>query len=187
VGRPQGRRHAARSLVRGVLLLCRRLAPTTQDTYRRDLDKYVLPRFGSYRMGQLPPNENWLNDELEAGIAPSTHEQYLIGGRCAPAPRPGGATHSLSSTAGGGGRTRLRDDQGVLLGRRVRTTSGSKGSWVVVPAETKPVSYVTPYARIGISEPALVILVRSEGGTPSAFIEQSAVAPTNQQDAGSSG
>ena len=29
------------------LPLCRRLAPTTQETYRRDLDRYVLPRFGS--------------------------------------------------------------------------------------------------------------------------------------------
>ena len=35
--------------------LCRRLSPTTQDTYRRDLDKYVLPRFGAYRIGVLPP------------------------------------------------------------------------------------------------------------------------------------
>ncbi len=31
--------------------LCRRLSPTTQETYRRDLDKYVLPRFGAYRLG----------------------------------------------------------------------------------------------------------------------------------------
>jgi hypothetical protein len=36
------------------LLLCRRLSPTTQETYRRDLDKYVLPRFGRCRLGQLP-------------------------------------------------------------------------------------------------------------------------------------
>jgi hypothetical protein len=33
------------------LSLCRRLSPTTQETYRRDLDKYVLPRFGAYRLG----------------------------------------------------------------------------------------------------------------------------------------
>ncbi len=44
------------------LLLCRRLSPTTQETYRRDLDGYVLPRFGGYRLGQLPADEieNWL-------------------------------------------------------------------------------------------------------------------------------
>ncbi|MEO8264439.1 MAG: hypothetical protein ABI706_02905 [Ilumatobacteraceae bacterium] len=44
------------------LSLCRRLSPTTQETYRRDLDKYVLPRFGAYRLGQLPADEieNWL-------------------------------------------------------------------------------------------------------------------------------
>lgn len=48
------------------MLLCRRLAPTTQDTYRRDLDRFVLPRFGSYRLGRIPADEieNWLNDEI---------------------------------------------------------------------------------------------------------------------------
>ena len=59
--------------------LCRRLSPTTQETYRRDLDKYVLPRFGAYRLGQLPADEieNWLNDEIAAGIAPSSvHRHY---------------------------------------------------------------------------------------------------------------
>ena len=47
------------------LLLCRRLSPPTQETYRRDLDRYVLSRFVSYRLGQLPADEieNWLNDE----------------------------------------------------------------------------------------------------------------------------
>ena len=61
------------------LSLCRRLSPTTQETYRRDLDKYVLPRFGAYRLGQLPADEieNWLNDEIAAGIAASSaHRHY---------------------------------------------------------------------------------------------------------------
>ena len=61
------------------LQLCRRLAPTTQETYRRDLERYVLPRFGHYRIGQLPADEieNWLNDEIAAGIAPSSvHRHY---------------------------------------------------------------------------------------------------------------
>ena len=61
------------------LSLCRRLSPTTQETYRRDLDKYVFPRFGAYRLGQLPADEieNWLNDEIAAGIAPSSvHRHY---------------------------------------------------------------------------------------------------------------
>ena len=59
--------------------LCRRLSPTTQETYRRDLDRYVLPRFGAYRIGHLPADEieNWLNDEIAAGIAPSSvHRHY---------------------------------------------------------------------------------------------------------------
>ena len=63
------------------LLLARRLAPSTQDTYRRDLQRFVLPRFGKYRLGLLPPDEieNWLNDEIEAGIAPSSvHRHYRV-------------------------------------------------------------------------------------------------------------
>ncbi len=61
------------------LQLCRRLSPTTQETYRRDLARFVLPRFGRYRLGQLPVDEieNWLNDEIAAGIAPSSvHRHY---------------------------------------------------------------------------------------------------------------
>ena len=63
------------------LSLCRRLAPTTQAAYRRDLTKYVLPRFGSYRIGRLPADEieNWLNDEIASGLAPtSVHRHYRL-------------------------------------------------------------------------------------------------------------
>ena len=55
------------------------LAPTTQQTYRRDLWTYVLPRFGSVRLGRLSPEEIeiWLNDELAKGFAPSSvHRHY---------------------------------------------------------------------------------------------------------------
>jgi integrase len=61
------------------LSLARRLSPTTQETYRRDLTKYIVPRFGAYRIGRLPADEieNWLNDEIAAGLAPSTvHRHY---------------------------------------------------------------------------------------------------------------
>lgn len=61
------------------LALARRLSPTTLQTYRRDLNKYVLPRFGVYRTARLPADEieNWLNDEVAAGIAPSSvHRHY---------------------------------------------------------------------------------------------------------------
>ncbi len=52
-------------LGRGVPL-ARRLSPSTQDTYRRALKRYILPRFGAYRLGRLPAGEieNWLNDEI---------------------------------------------------------------------------------------------------------------------------
>ena len=59
--------------------LGRTLSPTTQQTYRRDLDRYVLPRFGTYRLGRIPPEEieQWLNDELADGLAPSSvHRHY---------------------------------------------------------------------------------------------------------------
>ena len=55
------------------------LSPTTIETYRRDLDKYVLPAFGSRRLGQLRAEdiERWLNDEIVAGIASSSvHRHY---------------------------------------------------------------------------------------------------------------
>ncbi len=61
------------------LALARRLSPTTQETYRRDLDRYILPRFGAYRLGRLPADEveNWLNDEIAGGLAPSSvHRHY---------------------------------------------------------------------------------------------------------------
>ena len=61
------------------LSLCRRLEYTSRATYERDLRRYVLPRFGDYRIGSLPAEEieNWLNDELDAGIAPSSvHRHY---------------------------------------------------------------------------------------------------------------
>jgi integrase len=61
------------------LSLCRRLEPTSQATYARDLRRYVLPRFGDYRIGFVPVEEieNWLNDEIDQGIAPSSvHRHY---------------------------------------------------------------------------------------------------------------
>jgi integrase len=61
------------------LLLARRLSPRTQGTYERDLTQYVLPRFGTYRLGKLPPGEieNWLNDEVAGGLARSSvHRHY---------------------------------------------------------------------------------------------------------------
>jgi hypothetical protein len=63
---PQGAEMPLAEWAEEFMRLCRRLAPLTQDTYRRDLDRFVLPRFGSYRIGLIPADEieNWLNDSI---------------------------------------------------------------------------------------------------------------------------
>jgi integrase len=61
------------------LQLARRLSPSTQQTYRRDIERYILPRFGEYRLGRLPADEieNWLMDQVAAGrAASSVHRHY---------------------------------------------------------------------------------------------------------------
>jgi hypothetical protein len=76
---PSGAQLSLKSWSGEFLSLARRLSPTTQQTYRRDLDKYILPRFGAYRIGRLPADEieKWLMDEIEAGIASSSvHRHY---------------------------------------------------------------------------------------------------------------
>jgi len=76
---PRGAETALTDWAEEFLALARRLSPTTQETYRRDLDRYILPRFGAYRLGRLPADEveNWLNDEIAGGLAPSSvHRHY---------------------------------------------------------------------------------------------------------------
>ena len=78
---PAGADLALASWAEEFLSLARRLSPSTQETYARDLKRYVLPRFGSYRIGRLPADEieNWLNDEIAGGIAPSSvHRHYRV-------------------------------------------------------------------------------------------------------------
>lgn len=66
---PAGAEQALAQWAEEFMLLSRRLSPSTQDTYRRDLTRYVLRRFGSYRLGRLPADEieNWLNHEVASG------------------------------------------------------------------------------------------------------------------------
>lgn len=78
---PAGADVALASWAEEILSLARRLSPSTQETYARDLTRYGLPRFGSYRIGRLPANEieNWPNDEISAGIPPSSvHRHYRV-------------------------------------------------------------------------------------------------------------
>jgi hypothetical protein len=68
-----------RRVGRGVPVARAAPLPLDQQTYRRDIDKYILPRFGAYKIGRLPADEieNRLNDEIEAGYAPSSvHRHY---------------------------------------------------------------------------------------------------------------
>jgi len=76
---PRGADVALAVWVDTFMTFARSLAPTTQQTYQRDLNRYVLPRFGAVRLGRLSPEEieTWLNDELAAGLAPSSvHRHY---------------------------------------------------------------------------------------------------------------
>ena len=55
------------------------LAPTSLQTYRRDLELYVLPALGDRRLSRLNAEEieQWLGAELARGISPSSvHRHY---------------------------------------------------------------------------------------------------------------
>ena len=76
---PRGADIALEQWVETFLTFAQSLSPTTVQTYRRDLDRYILPRFGSVRLARLSPEEIeiWLNDELAKGLAPSSvHRHY---------------------------------------------------------------------------------------------------------------
>jgi|GEM_PF-4436188 site-specific recombinase XerD len=71
------------------LSLARSLAPTTQETYRRDIERFVLPALGgARRVSQLRAEEieRWLNDELAAGSP--RRRSTATTGRCAVCCRP---------------------------------------------------------------------------------------------------
>lgn len=76
---PRGADVALAVWVEMFMTFARALAPTTQQTYQRDLDRYVLPRFGSVCLGRLSPEEieTWLNTSSPNGLAPSSvHRHY---------------------------------------------------------------------------------------------------------------
>jgi integrase len=76
---PRGADVALEQWAETFLTFAQSLSPTTVQTYRRDLDRYILPRFGAVRLGRLTPEEIeiWLNDELAKGLAPSSvHRHY---------------------------------------------------------------------------------------------------------------
>ena len=57
------------------------VSASTIETYRRDLDRYILDAFGGTRAAKLTPSaiQKWLSAELAAGYAPSSvHRHYRI-------------------------------------------------------------------------------------------------------------
>ncbi len=76
---PKGADIPLAAWVETFMAMSRSLSPTTIETYRRDLDKYVLPALGARRLGQLRAEEieRWLNDEIASGLASSSvHRHY---------------------------------------------------------------------------------------------------------------
>jgi integrase len=76
---PRGADIALEQWVETFLTFAQSLSPTTVQTYRRDLDRYILPRFGAVRLGRLSPEEIeiWLNEVLAKGLAASSvHRHY---------------------------------------------------------------------------------------------------------------
>jgi integrase len=52
---------------------------STRATYERDLRRYVLPRFGAQPMNRIRKLDirAWINDELTAGVAPSSVHRHF--------------------------------------------------------------------------------------------------------------
>ena len=53
--------------------------PSTRATYTRDLERYVLPRFGALALSQIRPLDirEWIGEELASGIAPSSVHRHF--------------------------------------------------------------------------------------------------------------
>ena len=72
-------RYPSRRVGRNVPRTLSPLLAAHAETYRRDLNTYIVPRFGAYRIGRMPAEEieRWLLDEIDAGLAPSSvHRHY---------------------------------------------------------------------------------------------------------------
>lgn len=75
------------------LAAARRLRPSTRETYRRDLDRHVLPKLGALRLDRLTPEaiDSYLDGRLAAGAAPTSvaRERRTISAMCTWAVRRG--------------------------------------------------------------------------------------------------
>ena len=54
------------------------LAPGSRSTYRRDLDRYILPRFGAMQIGRVSAAaiDQWMSEELGHLAPSSVHRHY---------------------------------------------------------------------------------------------------------------
>ena len=54
------------------------LAAGTRTTYRRDLNRYILPRFGETQIGKVTPEaiQRWISEELDRLAPSSVHRHY---------------------------------------------------------------------------------------------------------------
>jgi integrase len=79
LARTHGTRDTVAQWANNWVALSRNLSQSTRDTYQRDLDRYILPRIGSYRLGDLTSDDIdvMLTELLESGLAPSSvHRHY---------------------------------------------------------------------------------------------------------------
>jgi site-specific recombinase XerC len=65
--------------VRTFLRTAHDVEPSTRATYTRDLEKYVLPRFGALALSSIRPLDirEWIGEELASGIAPSSVHRHF--------------------------------------------------------------------------------------------------------------
>ncbi len=59
--------------------LTRRLSPSTQETYRRDLQRYIVPRFGAYPLGWPARSSPPLDDVVATTKAQLDRNRYREG------------------------------------------------------------------------------------------------------------
>ena len=76
---PQGGKMAFAEWAETYLAAAHDLSPSTRSSYRRDLDKYVLPRFGAMALDRITRADikRWIGQELASGLAASSVDRHF--------------------------------------------------------------------------------------------------------------